>query len=215
MKPAILVPVIAAACLVLLGMQGQSMTQPPAGHPPILPQGHPQVQPGQQSPTPTGAAEARPEDVRSVAAIVTAYYSIISGEKGEEREWDRFRSLFAPDARFITLRPSPGGMMPVVLTPEQFIVTNKNYFERGGYFERQVAQKTELYGNIAHVFSTYETRRNKDDPQPYSRGINSMQLIGNGERWWITTIMWDYERKDNPIPPRYLSTLSDEPASGS
>ena len=34
------------------------------------------------------------KDVESVDTIIKALYEVISGEKGEERDWDRFRNLF-------------------------------------------------------------------------------------------------------------------------
>src|SRR5215469_14094644 len=71
-------------------------TQPP---PPVLKgsiAGHP------------GWPAAKPEDVRSVDAIVGALYDVISGPKGQARDWDRFRSLFLPDARLIPIRAGSG-----------------------------------------------------------------------------------------------------------
>lgn len=62
----------------------------------------------------------------------------------------------------------------------------------------------EHFGHIAHVFSTYESRRAVDDPKPFARGINSFQLINDGKRWWVITILWEGERPDNPIPPKYI-----------
>jgi hypothetical protein len=55
-----------------------------------------------------------------------------------------------------------------------------------------------------HVFSTYESKRAAADEKPFARGINSIQLMQHGGRWWIVTVMWDQERPDNPIPAKYL-----------
>ena len=103
------------------------------------------------------------------------------------------------------MRAGGGGAAPIMLTPEQFVAANRKYFERGGYFERPVYEHVDAFGAVAHVFSSYESRRSADDEKPYSRGINSFQLISSGGRWWIVTILWDYERAHGaPIPPRYL-----------
>jgi hypothetical protein len=92
-----------------------------------------------------------------------------------------------------------------MITPQQFAQANRRYFERGGYFERSVHKHVDTFGGIAHVFSTYESRRKANDPKPYSRGINSFQAISSGGRWWIVTIMWDHERADGlRIPPEFL-----------
>ena len=58
---------------------------------------------------------------------------------------------------------------------------------------------------IAHVFSTYESRHSLSDPEPFMRGINSFQLMHDGKRWWIVNVMWQHEAADLPIPERYLS----------
>ncbi|MFQ5680142.1 MAG: hypothetical protein ACE5HP_11870 [Gemmatimonadota bacterium] len=73
-----------------------------------------------------------------------------------------------------------------------------------GFFEREIGNVTERFGNVAQAFSTYESRFSPDDPEPFQRGINSIQLFHDGTRWWIISVLWDWERPDNPIPERYL-----------
>ena len=173
----------------------QQADQPP------LPPSHPPLPTAEEKP-PT----ADPQDVNSVDAIVKAYYDVISGPAGEARNWDRFRSLFIDDARFVTAKAVEDRRVPVMITPSEFMQFNKKYFERGGYFENEISRRVDSFGSIAHVFSTYEARHKLDEPKPYSRGINSIQLLNTGSRWWIVTVMWDHERLDSsPIPGQYLS----------
>ncbi len=171
-----------------------------ANDPPTLPPSHPPIEPAKDE-----RPAADPQDVNSIDAILKAYYDVISGPAGEERNWDRFRSLFLPDARFITTRVVRDRSAPVMMKPTDFMDFNKKYFERGGYFEREINRRVDAFGSIAQIFSTYESRRRLDDSEPYSRGINSIQLLNAGQRWWIVTVMWDHERPDSlPIPPQYL-----------
>ena len=60
------------------------------------------------------------------------------------------------------------------------------------------------FGNMAHVFSTYESFRSKTDKTPFMRGINSIQLFHDGKRWWIINVFWKQESDDQPIPKKYL-----------
>lgn len=53
--------------------------------------------------------------------------------------------------------------------------TGRN-MEKNGFFETAVAQRIETFGNIAHVFSTYESRHAPGE-KPYARGVNSFQLV--------------------------------------
>jgi hypothetical protein len=208
-------------------LQQQQQELPP-GHPPIeLPTGHPPINDGRPAGHPTlggghpGGAmqdgpkyiEADPDDVTTIDQIITAYYDTVSGEPGAKRDWNRFRSLFIPEARLIAAQAAGPNQPCIVLTTEQFINFNASYFERGGYVEQDIHRIAERFGNAAHVFSTYEARRAEADPEPYSRGVNSMQLVHDGTRWWIANVMWDFERPDNPIPQQYLATqtVNEEP----
>lgn len=207
----------AAAVCWMMGLQNPQlppnhpqMPQTPPGHPqvePQLPAGHPQL-PGAQPEVPPAQKplpDPRPEDVQSIDSIVKAYYKSVSGEKGKARDWNRLRSLTFPDMKFVTTRPLDNNVaMPMILTVDQFVELNTKYFEHGGYFEKEIHREADAYGNIAQVFSTYEARRDLRETQPYSRGINSMQLLNDGSRWWIVSILWDFERPEvNPLPPQY------------
>lgn len=148
---------------------------------------------------------ARPADVASIESIIAALYDVISGPPGQDRDWDRFRSLFTSGARLIVAAPSPEGRVPSrAMTVEEYVVAADPFLKRDGFWEREIARRVERYGNVAHAFSTYESRVKTAQSPPFSRGINSIQLVTNGERWWVVTILWDFERPGNPIPREYL-----------
>jgi len=151
--------------------------------------------------TPSGA---RPADTETPERIIAALYDVISGPAGQSRDWDRFRNLFAPGGRLIPATPRADGSAPAAFSPEDYIKRTNDNFLKNGFFEKEVARRTEAFGAIAHVFSTYESRRAAADPKPMARGINSIQLLRHADRWWIATVMWDQERADNSIPGRYL-----------
>ena len=159
-------------------------------------------------------SEANPSDVWSIDAIVTAAYDSISGPAGEKRNWDRERSLYYPGARLIpTAKPvtsdewqvtSENKIAPQILDIEGFIARVEPFFKENGFYEKEIARRTEQFGQIAHVWSTYESRHNADDPEPFMRGINSIQLFHDGSRWWIVTIYWQQESLVDPIPAKYV-----------
>jgi hypothetical protein len=154
------------------------------------------------------APAANPADVASMNAILKAVYDVISGEGGQKRDWNRFRSLFHAGARMIGTGKNPNtgliGARPV--TPEEYIKRNEPYFDKEGFFEREKARQVEMFGNIAHVFSTYESFHKADDKKPFARGINSFQLLNDGKRWWVVTIYWQAETPENPLPKEYLKS---------
>lgn len=182
------------------------------------------------SPTPATATGARPAeaatppaaspaDVASVDSILAALYDVISGPAGKKRDWDRFRSLFAPGARLIpTFARRPPGTAPDApltgkeeyvaraFTPEEYIERSRPILEGQGFFERETARRTEQFGHILHAFSTYEARHKAEDAKPFLRGINSIQLLNDGRRWWIVTILWEAETPQTPLPEKYLKS---------
>jgi hypothetical protein len=161
---------------------------------------------------PTAGVLAKPDDVKSMDAIVGAIYDVISGPAGQ-RDWDRMRSLFLPGARLIRcFRPAqaqekekrPATIRARVMTVDEFIKLADPTVKAEGFFEREISRRVERFGAIAHIFSTYESRRALGDPQPFARGINSIQLFFDGQRWWAVTIFWDSERPGQAIPSEYL-----------
>jgi len=155
----------------------------------------------------TDSIPADTKDVSSPEAIVAAVYDVISGPAGQKRNWDRMRTLFVPDARMIPIRRSPTGELTRrVLTVEEYITSSGPLLEKDGFFETEIGRRTEQFGNIVHVFSTYESKRAVADEKPFTRGINSFQLWYDGKRWWVITILWQGESKDIPIPERYIGT---------
>ena len=154
-----------------------------------------------------GIPAARPADVASVDAIVTALYDVISGDKGVERDWNRFRSLFYPGARMIPTGKSTqtGKVNARVATPDSYIQGNEGFLEGEGFHEQEIARRVDSFGNITHVFSSYEARHTLKDEKPFLRGINSIQLFNDGKRWWVISIAWAAETPEWPVPADLLT----------
>lgn len=149
-----------------------------------------------------------PADGESIDAIIAATYDVISGPAGEKRDWNRERSLFVPGARLIPTATVPGktdvDLAPLVLDVEGYIARVEPLFEKEGFYEKEIARRVEQFGRIAHVWSTYESRHDPSEPEPFMRGINSIQLFNDGKRWWILSIYWQHESKQHPLPQEYL-----------
>lgn len=144
-------------------------------------------------------------DVTSIDGIITALYGSISGEKGEPRDWDMFRDLFVPDAKLIpTGRNEEDKVGYNYWTYEQYVEQADTWLVENGFHEVEIFRVKEEFGPIVHLFSTYESRRSINDAEPFARGINSIQLLHDGDRWKIMTIYWSSETEAQPIPAKYL-----------
>lgn len=142
-------------------------------------------------------------DVSSIDAILGALYDSISFPNGKKPDMERLRSLFTTQAPFIRLRQDGVDSMDL----ESFTASFQERIDTGAlnsFYEAEIFRKIHAFGNIAQVFSSYKKRMNSEDPEVYTRGINSIQLYYDGQRWWIGSILWEDERNDNPIPEEYL-----------
>lgn len=135
--------------------------------------------------------DARPEDVVSPEAIVVAVYEVLSGRAGEERDWGRWRTLYAPNARLIPIeKDAPGTTAPRVLNPEEYIESRRSLLVAGDFYEWETGREELRSGSIAHVWSNYEAARTPGG-EPIRRGANSIQLWNDSSRWWILSVVWD------------------------
>ena len=185
--------VLATSCVVGIPVMAQDPKPSPATTPMPTPQTAVALQ-----------AAANPADVSSADAIIKAVYDVISGPAGKERDWDRMKTLFIPGARLIATGPrQAGGYGSRVMTIDDYVLSSGPYLIKEGFFENEVARKTESFGQILHAFSTYEARH-KPGEKPFARGINSIQLMNDGTRWWVVTILWQAEDEKTPLPAKYL-----------
>jgi hypothetical protein len=141
---------------------------------------------------------AAASDDAMIGATIRDLYAVISGPAGP-RDWDKFKGLFVPEGRLVPV----GSNGPTILTPQGYVERAGASFMKEGFFESEIARRIERYGNVAHVFSTYESRRAVGE-KPFARGINSIQLVRTGGQWKILSITWQGESATYPIPQTYL-----------
>ncbi|WP_250432623.1 hypothetical protein [Hanstruepera flava] len=151
------------------------------------------------------AAELYAEKTSSIDSLITNLYGVISGEKGQERNWDLMKHLFYANSKLIpTGRNQEGDFLARYMTVDDYINSSGKWLTDNGFFEKEIHRKVDVFGNIAQVFSTYEAFNSEADEKPFMRGINSIQLLFDENRWWIVNIFWMQETKDHPIPETYL-----------
>jgi hypothetical protein len=145
--------------------------------------------------------DVKTERYQNVDNVIIDLYDVISGPAGE-RDWDRMKNLFHPNAIMGALRMDDGKELGYSsFTLEEYVERSGPYFLENGFFESELNRSTQQYGELIHMFSAYESRHTKQGPV-FSRGINSIQLIMEKERWWIVSIQWNSEREDLPIPKK-------------
>ena len=190
MKPAfILLSLLAAVTVFSSISRGQSSSSPNAAT--------------KQEPAPPPSLSSRvpapkPDDAKSLDSILRALYDVISGPAGD-RDWNRLRSLFVPEARLTSAQKNKDGSL-FLADVEGYIKDAGGYFKTHGFYEHAIVNRVQTFGNIAQVFSSYESR-NAPNEKPFARGVNSIQAFNDGSRWWVISILWDEETPTNPLPP--------------
>ena len=144
------------------------------------------------------------EKVKTLDSTIETLYSVISGDAGVKRDWDLFKFLFVEEAKLIPTRMIEGNPELTFLTPEGYVERSGAWLEENGFFEKEVARKEDTFGSVTHIFSTYASFRTSKDKEPFARGINSIQLMNDGNRWWILNIYWLNESEEHPLPSAYL-----------
>lgn len=152
---------------------------------------------------PVATVPPRAADVATIDGMIRAYYEVISGPAGQPRDWARDRTLYIKDLRFVQVDVDKDGRPQPRITDHQQYVDRAEPSLKDGFFETEIHRVTQRFGPIAHVWSTYESRRTGKGPV-IARGINSIELFWDGKRWWIANAIWTDETPENPIPKQYL-----------
>ena len=142
-------------------------------------------------------------DGSTINDLVDAMYAAISFRPGEMPDWEADRKIFSPDVRFMRLSATTVetfGLDDYVRNVEGLIRSG----ELPSFHELEISRTQHVFGDIAHIWSTYEGRRSPDDPTLVTRGINSIQCARLEGRWWIVSMIWFREDDAHPIPGEYL-----------
>jgi hypothetical protein len=131
--------------------------------------------------------------------LIRALYEIVSGPANGAKDWARLERLHAPGAIITPTQHIGLRFAAAPQTLSRFIALNQRLFANRGFYERETSQRVERFGHIAHVWSSYETREQADGPVE-ARGINSFQLLHDGQRWCVLSATWDTDTSDHPMP---------------
>jgi hypothetical protein len=131
-------------------------------------------------------------DVQPVNELMRAFYEVISFDEGGQPDWPRMAELFSPHARITRLTPEGTDYMDLA----GFRNMAEELMEVGAFtsfYERELARRADRFGTVMHIASAYETKIAPDAGDYIERGINSLQLIWERDRWRILSLCWDVE----------------------
>ena len=142
-----------------------------------------------------------PNIVNSIEGTVDGMLTMITGDKNKDRDWELLKSFFTKEATFsVLIKESRTKNRVKTSNLKTFIKSAKKYYKYNSHHEFPIKNTVHEYGGIAQVFQSYEVQ----EPNLKERGINSIQLVFDGERWWITSILWTNEDEKELIPEEFL-----------
>ncbi len=142
-------------------------------------------------------------DVATLDGIIAAFYDVVSGPAGVARDWSRDSTLYTVGVRF-AYEVGPANQRRWQSVDHATYARQAGPALERGFFEREIHRTVQRYGAMAHVMSTYEWSSPTVDGPARGRGINSIELVHEGGRWWITFAQWVEESPDRPIPAEFL-----------
>jgi hypothetical protein len=140
-----------------------------------------------------------PSDVQTLDGIMKAYYEVVSGAEGEARYWDRDKSLHVPGAQ-VVITGTAGDSLAIRKVSIGEWHAQSGEVQGASFFEYEVAREVRQHGSTVHVWSTYESKSDPDG-EVTSQGINSIEMIWDGSRYWITS--WTFDGRGTPVPLEY------------
>lgn len=148
-------------------------------------------------------------NVTTLNSTIASYYNVLSAGKEGERDWALYKHLFHYKAKLIPTSIVNDTLFDAkYLEPQNYIDSSSEWLTKNGFIIKEINRETQRFGNMAHVFSTYEAKHSQTDEIPFLRGINSFQMLYDGKRWWIVNLYWSLEHKENPIPKTFLPTMN-------
>jgi len=143
------------------------------------------------------------DPLSSPEGITDLFLSLISGEIDEPRDWVLFKSLFVPEARFHFTRPeAPKGKQMGAMTVDEFIERVGPSYARDGFLEISLGTRVQEFNGLANVFQSFHAKNLKGSYD--KKGVNSYQLVYLNDRWYITSLSFVNDTKENQIPAEYI-----------
>jgi hypothetical protein len=132
------------------------------------------------------------EEKSKIQEAIDEFYDVISGSKEEQRDWDKFRSLFfSGDSALASIKFNEGKELTTKpLNVNAYITGLNNFLSAHDFYEYGLNYEICIFGSIAHVYSEYEAKRKKEDPCIIKKGVNLVQLIHDGHAWKIYSMLW-------------------------
>lgn len=148
----------------------------------------------------------------TIDELLETLYDCISGPPGGQ-DWERDREIYHPRCVLVRTRIEEGKAVAYPFSFDEFMAATIPMLEGKSFYEIELGRKVEIFGQVAHVYSSYEARETPDHPEIQFRGVNMIHLWNDGigsdgkpdGRWWIMGMIWDNEREGLELPAEWMT----------
>ena len=144
--------------------------------------------------------------------LTADFFGGVSFEEGTAPPYENIYGLFIDAGLLVKNTAST----PEISTVSQFIEPRQALVRSGEltrFCEAELCENTEIFGNVAHRFSSYVKSGTMRGVPFTARGMISTQFIQTPAGWKISAMAWDDERPGLSIPEQYELPAS-APAEG-
>ncbi len=131
--------------------------------------------------------------------LTAEFFESVSFESGNTPNYEHIHELFLEQGLLI----KNVGPTPEISTVTQFIVPRHQSVLAGDltrFHEAELAEVTEIFGNVAHRFSAYTKSGTLKGTSFSARGMISTQFIHTPQGWKVSCMAWDDERPGLALP---------------
>jgi hypothetical protein len=133
------------------------------------------------------------------------FFHAVSFEAGEKPFYSKLYELFIQPGLLI----KNSGPVPEIATVAQFILPRQASVDAGEltrFHEAEIAETTEVFGNVAQRFSAYVKSGTLKGVSFEARGMICTQFIRTPAGWRMSSMAWDDERPGLKLPKHYEPT---------
>ena len=144
-------------------------------------------------------------DTTAIEGMLDELYRAFCFDAGGEADWEAMRELFADGASFVA--PIAPGQTPRAVQAHEFISDFRSSIKnsplaQSGFHERITKKRIDYFGTVAHVYVTFEGFVPGED-SVRTRGVDSVQLVRDGQRWLLASFTTQYEGPLDALPLRF------------
>lgn len=137
-----------------------------------------------------------------LARLTDAFFRAVSFVRGARPSYADIYGLFIESGLLI----KNVGPAPEISTVAEFIRPRQASVDAGQlteFHEQEIAEVTEVFGNVAHRFSSYSKSGTLNGTAFSARGMISTQFVNTRDGWKMSAMAWDDERPGLALAARF------------